>query len=222
MRATPDRLKPLDAAEAGHPPRIRYVLYAARIANLLSPDALLPPASALVIPLPHQLKALRRAVSQDRVRFLLAAEVGVGETIEAGLILLALKLRGLARRILVIVPKGLVTQWMAEMQTHFGEEFRFFSPADFSGYRRIAPSENVWRSFDQVTCLLDAVKPMESRQGWTQDDINEFNKERFEDLITAGWDLIVVDESHRIGGSSEQVARHQLGRGLSEASPYRS
>jgi superfamily II DNA or RNA helicase len=61
---------------------------------------------------------------------------------------------------------------------------------------------------------------MESRQGWSQDDINEFNKERFEDLITAGWDLIVVDESHRIGGSSDQVARHQLGRGLSEASPY--
>jgi superfamily II DNA or RNA helicase len=220
VRATTDRLKPLDAAEAGHPARIRYVLYAARIANLLNEDVLLAPASASVIPLPHQLKTLRRAVSQDRVRFLLADEVGLGKTIEAGLIMRELKLRGLARRILVIVPKGLVTQWMAEMQTHFGEEFRFFSPADFSGYRRIAPSENVWRSFDQVICSLDSVKPLESRQGWARDDINEFNKERFEDLITAGWDLIVVDESHRLGGSSEQVARHQLGRGLSEASPY--
>ena len=220
VRATPDRLKPLDAAEAGHPARIRYVLYAARIANLLSEDVLLAPASASVIPLPHQLKALRRAVSQDRVRFLLADEVGLGKTIEAGLIMRELKLRGLARRILVIAPKGLVTQWMAEMQTHFGEEFRFFSPGDFSGYRRIAPSENVWRSFDQVICSLDSVKPLEARQGWSRDDINEFNKERFEDLITAGWDLIVVDESHRIGGSSDQVARHQLGRGLSEASPY--
>ncbi len=56
--------------------------------------------------------------------------------------------------------------------------------------------------------------------GWSQTDVNEFNKERFDDLVTAGWDLIIVDESHRIGGSSEQVARHQLGRGLSEASPY--
>ena len=220
VRATPDRLKLLDAAETSHPARIRYVLYAARIANLLSDDVLLAPASASVIPLPHQLKALRRAVSQDRIRVLLADEVGLGKTIEAGLIMRELKLRGLARRILVISPKGLVKQWMAEMQTHFGEEFRFFSPADFSGYRRIAPSENVWRSFDQVICSLDSVKPMESRQGWSRDDINEFNKERFEDLITAGWDLIVVDESHRLGGSSEQVARHQLGRGLSEASPY--
>ena len=220
VRVTPDRLKPLGAAEAGHPARIRYVLYAARIVNLLNEDVLLAPASASVIPLPHQLKALRHAVSQDRVRFLLCDEVGLGKTIEAGLIMRELKLRGLARRILVIAPKGLVTQWMAEMQTHFGEEFRFFSPADFSGYRRIAPSENVWRSFDQVICSLDSVKPMEARQGWTRDDINEFNKERFEDLITAGWDLIIVDESHRIGGSSEQVARYQLGRGLSEASPY--
>lgn len=220
VRATPDRLKPLDAAEAGHPPRIRYVLYAARIANLLSEDVLLAPASASVIPLPHQLKALRRAVSQDRVRFLLADEVGLGKTIEAGLIMRELKLRGLARRILIIAPKGLVTQWIAEMQTHFGEEFRFFAPADFSGYRRINPHDNVWRAFDQVVCSLDSVKPMESRQGWSRDEINEFNKERFEDLITAGWDLIVVDESHRIGGSSEQVARYQLGRGLSEASPY--
>jgi SNF2 family DNA or RNA helicase len=220
VRAAPDRLKPLGAAEAGHPPRIRYVLYAARIANLLSEDVLLAPASASVIPLPHQLKALRRAVSQDRVRFLLADEVGLGKTIEAGLIMRELKLRGLVRRTLVITPKGLVTQWVAEMQTHFGEEFRFFSPPDFTAYRRIAPSENVWRSFDQVICSLDSVKPMEARQGWSQTDISDFNKQRFEDLTTAGWDLIIVDESHRIGGSSEQVARHQLGRGLSEASPY--
>jgi superfamily II DNA or RNA helicase len=220
VRATPDRLKPLHAAEAAHAPRIRYVLYAARIANLLNEDVLLAPASASVIPLPHQLKALRRAVSQDRVRFLLCDEVGLGKTIEAGLITRELKLRGLVRRILVIAPKGLVTQWMVEMRTHFGEEFRFFSPSDFSGYRRIAPSENVWRSFDQVICSLDSVKPLEARQGWSREDISEFNKERFEDLITAGWDLIIVDESHRLGGSSEQVARHQLGRGLSEASPY--
>lgn len=220
VRVTHDRLKALDAAEAAHPARIRYVLYAARIADLLSEDVLLAPASASVIPLPHQLKALRRAVLQDRVRFLLADEVGLGKTIEAGLIMRELKLRGLVRRILIIAPKGLITQWISEMQTHFGEEFRFFAPADFSGYRRINPHDNVWRAFNHVVCSLDSVKPMESRVGWSREDIHEFNKERFEDLITAGWDLIVVDESHRIGGSSEQVARYQLGRGLSEASPY--
>lgn len=137
VRATPDRLKPLDAAEAGHPPRIRYVLYAARIANLLSEDVLLAPADASVIPQPHQLKALHRAVSQDRVRFLLVDEVGLGKTIEAGLIMRELKLRGLVRRTLVVAPKGLVTQWLAEMQNHFGEEFRFFSPAEFPVMKKV-------------------------------------------------------------------------------------
>jgi SNF2 family DNA or RNA helicase len=57
-----------------------------------------------VIPLSHQLRALRRAVSQDRVRFLLADEVGLGKPIEAGLIMRELKLRGLVRRTLVIAP----------------------------------------------------------------------------------------------------------------------
>jgi superfamily II DNA or RNA helicase len=220
IRTTAERLKPLDSTDAGGDARIRFTIYAARIADLLNEDVLLAPSSASVIPLPHQLKALHRAVSQDRVRFLLADEVGLGKTIEAGLIMRELKLRGLVQRILVIAPKGLVTQWVAEMQTHFGEEFRFFAPADFTGYRRIAPSENVWRSYDQVICSLDSVKPMEARQGWSREDLNAYNKDRFEDLVTAGWDLIVVDEAHRIGGSTDLVARHQLGRGLAEASPY--
>jgi len=220
VRIPGDRLKPLDTGDASAPARVRYALYAGRIINLQGEDVLLAPASAAVVALPHQLRALRRAVSQDRVRFLLADEVGLGKTIEAGLIMRELKLRGLVRRILVVAPKGLITQWIAEMQTHFGEEFRHFAPADFAGYRRIAPHDNVWRAFDQVICSLDSVKPLESRQGWSLEEVRDFNRERFEDLVSAGWDLIVVDESHRIGGSSDQVARYQLGRGLADASPY--
>jgi superfamily II DNA or RNA helicase len=220
VKVTADKLKALNFSDTASPPRVRYILFAARIANLLNEDKLLAPGSTAVIPLPHQLKALRRAVSQDRIRFLLADEVGLGKTIEAGLIMRELKFRGLVKRVLVVAPKGLVNQWMAEMQTHFGEEFRFFSPSDFSSYRRIAPIENVWRSFDQVICSLDSVKPLEARQGWTKEDVDAFNRERFEDLITAGWDLIIIDESHRLGGSTDQVARYQLGRGLAQASPY--
>jgi superfamily II DNA or RNA helicase len=220
VRVTANKLKSFDFGDTAYSPRIRYILFASRISNLLNQDTLLAPASAAVIPLPHQLRALRRAASQDRVRFLLADEVGLGKTIEAGLIMRELKLRGLVRRTLVVAPKGLVTQWMAEMQSHFGEEFRFFSPADYSSYRRIAPTENVWRSFDQVICSLDSVKPLEARQGWSKEEVEEFNRERYEDLITAGWDLIIVDEAHRLGGSNEQIARYQLGRGLAQASPY--
>ena len=200
--------------------RIRYLLMAARLSNLITDDILLAPIDASVIPLPHQIKALRKAISRDKVRFLLADEVGLGKTIEAGLILRELKLRGLVNRTLVIVPRGLVTQWIAEMQTHFGEEFKFYSPADFPAYRRIAQSENVWQTGNQIICSLDSVKPVDARKGWTEEQLAQFNQDRFLDLISAGWDMIIVDEAHRLGGSSVQVARHQLGKGLAEAAPY--
>ena len=131
-----------------------------------------------------------------------------------------LKLRGLVVRTLVVAPKGLLTQWVAEMQTHFGEDFRLLIPSDFSAYRRIAREENMWRSHDQVICSMDSVKPMDKRRGWSQDQIAEYNSERFEDLIAAGWDLVIVDEAHRLGGSTDQVARFKLGQGLAEAAPY--
>ena len=85
---------------------------------------LLAPMESNVIPLPHQIHALSRAVSGDRVRYLLADEVGLGKTIEAGLIMRELKLRGLVRRILIVVPKGIASQWVVEMQTHFNEHFQ--------------------------------------------------------------------------------------------------
>src|ERR1035438_9142957 len=91
--------------------RIAYAVCAARVADALTQDVLLAPLEAGVIPLPHQLYALTRAVGEDRIRYLLADEVGLGKTIEAGLIFRELKLRGLVKRVLVVAPKGLVTQW---------------------------------------------------------------------------------------------------------------
>ena len=57
--------------------------------------------------------------------------------------------------------------------------------------------------FDQVIASLDSVKPMDKRHGWTAERVAEYNRTRFEDLITAGWDLVVVDEAHRLGGSTD-------------------
>jgi hypothetical protein len=112
--------------------RIAYAVSAARIADALTQDVLLAPLEAGVIPLPHQLYALTRAMGEDQIRYLLADEVGLGKTIEAGLIFRELKLRGLVKRVLVVAPKGLVTQWVQEMETHFGEEFRLLTPSEFS------------------------------------------------------------------------------------------
>ncbi len=211
--------------------RIAYVAAAAKVAEVLEGSAnaagehvLLAPMESNVIPLPHQIHALSKAISGDRVRYLLADEVGLGKTIEAGLVLRELKLRGLVRRTLIVAPKGLATQWVAEMQTHFNEQFQLVLGDDIGTLQRLAPGrdmrDSAWSMFDQVIVSLDSVKPMGRRRGWTAERIAEYNRSRFEDLITAGWDLVIVDEAHRLGGNSEQVARYKLGKGLSEAAPY--
>jgi superfamily II DNA or RNA helicase len=251
VRIPASRLKSLESAGTGSPDNITYIAAAARVADALTQDVLLAPIESSVIPLPHQIRALSRAITNDRVRYLLADEVGLGKTIEAGLILRELKLRGLVKRTLVIAPKGLVSQWVSEMRFHFGETFQLVLPEDIKTLRRIAgiddfrfqdfrfqnetaaiinqqssisnqksPISNPWQMFSQVVVPMDSVKPMDKRRGWTKSQVHEYNRERFEDLISAGWDLVIVDEAHRLGGSTDQVARFKLGQGLSEAAPY--
>jgi superfamily II DNA or RNA helicase len=233
VRVPRSALRPLSAdlqpeIEAG---RIAYVAAAAKVAEVLEGSTsatdghvLLAPMESNVIPLPHQIHALSRAISGDRVRYLLADEVGLGKTIEAGLVMRELKLRGLVRRILVVSPKGIATQWVAEMQTHFNEQFQLVLGDDIGTLQRLATGadhrNSAWSMFDQVIVSLDSVKPMDKRRGWTAERVAEYNRSRFEDLITAGWDLVVVDEAHRLGGSTDQVARYKLGKGLAEAAPY--
>jgi superfamily II DNA or RNA helicase len=223
VRVLQRRLIPLKAGESHLLDRLSYVSAAARIADALERDALVAPLEGTVIPLPHQLLALQRAIAGDRIRYLLADEVGLGKTIEAGLILRELKIRGLVRRILVVAPAGLVLQWQSEMKGHFGEDFRLILPSSLTALRQagaIDENDNLWRMHDQVICPLDSVKPMDSRRGWSQEQLARYNRERFEDLVSAGWDLIIIDEAHRVGGSTEQVARFKLGDALAQASPY--
>lgn len=201
-------------------PELLYKLAAARINDALAQDNLIAPAEGSVIPLPHQLYALNRAISGKQVRYLLADEVGLGKTIEAGLIFRELKLRGLVKRILVVAPKGLVTQWVQEMKSHFNEDFQLLIPGEFAALGRIYGQLNFWREHDQVVCPLDAIKPVEVRKGWTKDQLARHNQERFHNVVHAGWDLIVVDEAHRMGASTEAVARYKLGKALAEATPY--
>ena len=237
VRIPASRLRSVEDVGAGSPDSIAYITAAARVADALTQDVLLAPIESTVIPLPHQLRALSRAIANDRVRYLLADEVGLGKTIEAGLILRELKLRGLVKRTLVIAPKGLVSQWVSEMRFHFGEDFQLVLPEDIKTLKRITPATglgngekgnhgqealpaNAWQLFSQVVVPIDSVKPLEKRRGWTSAQVNEHNRERFEDLISAGWDLVIVDEAHRLGGSTDQVARFKLGQGLAEAAPY--
>lgn len=198
---------------------LRYVTLLCKIKNETA-GGLLSSLASGVIPLPHQLHVLNRAMEHNTIRYILADEVGLGKTIEAGMVIKELKARGLVRRVLVVCPTGLVTQWAAEMQDKFHEKFNIILPSDFDTIRRLTDSEDVYGQYDQIISPMDSIKPIEKHVGWTDERVEKYNEERIYSIINSGWDLIVIDEAHRVAGSSSEVVRYKLGYLLSQASPY--
>ncbi|MCB2286900.1 DEAD/DEAH box helicase [Clostridium algidicarnis] len=198
---------------------VKYVTMLAKVKSETS-QGLLSNLSNGIIPLPHQLHVLNRAVTNNNIRYILADEVGLGKTIEAGLIIKELKARGLVKRVLVVCPTGLVTQWSMEMKEKFDEKFHVILPSDFDTIKKITDSEDVYGQFDQVISPMDSIKPLEKRAGWSQEKINKYNEDRIYSIINSGWDLIIIDEAHRVAGSSSEVSRYKLGSLLGSSSPY--
>ena len=131
--------------------------------------------------LPHQIFAAHRVVSNAKRRFLLADEVGLGKTIEAGMIWQALSQRGQARRTLIITPAGLTTQWQEEMQDKFGQLFEVFG-RDF-----LAFNPAIWDLKYAAIASLDTLKRPEHKRIL---------------LENRKWDLIIFDEAHRLSATS--------------------
>lgn len=198
---------------------LRYVTLLSKIKNETAGGFLSSLASG-IIPLPHQLHVLNRAMETNNIRYILADEVGLGKTIEAGMIIRELKSRGLVSRILVVCPTGLVTQWANEMQEKFHEKFQVILPSDYDTIRRLTNSDDVYGQFDQVISPMDSIKPIEKHAGWSEEKVEKYNEERIYSIINSGWDLIIIDEAHRVAGSSGEVARYKLGNLLAQASPY--
>lgn len=198
---------------------LRYVTLLSKIKNETAGGFLSSLASG-IIPLPHQLHVLNRAMETNNIRYILADEVGLGKTIEAGMIIRELKSRGLVSRILVVCPTGLVTQWASEMQEKFHEKFQVILPSDYDTIRRLTDNDDVYGQFDQVISPMDSIKPIEKHAGWSEEKIEKYNEERIYSIINSGWDLIIIDEAHRVAGSSGEVARYKLGNLLAQASPY--
>lgn len=198
---------------------LRYVMLLAKIKNETAGGFLSSLASG-VIPLPHQLHVLDRVMESNNIRYILADEVGLGKTIEAGMVIKELQARGLIQRVLVVCPTGLVTQWANEMEEKFHEKFHVILPSDFDTIKRITDTDDVYGQFDKVISPMDSIKPLERRAGWDQEKIEKYNHDRIYSIINSGWDLIIIDEAHRVAGSSSEVARYKLGYLLSQASPY--
>lgn len=156
-----------------------------------------------VDPLPHQLEAVYDYLLKlARVRFLLADDAGAGKTIMAGLLIRELKLRGLAERILIVCPANLSFQWQRELLEKFDEKYLVLKGYDL----REQFGVNQWLENDQVITSLDLAK---------RHDI-------LPSLRQCRWDLVVVDEAHRMSAYSEdkKSQRYKLGELLRELSDH--
>lgn len=204
---------------------IRYISIAARIKEEMAQKRLLAPYESSLIPLPHQILVLEKVMQGVQTRFLLADEVGMGKTIEAGLIIKEKKLRGEVKRILLIVPKSAMLQWQQELKEHFNENFAIYDSDFITGIAKTfagfdAEEElNFWTQHNQIIVSIDALKPLVARQGWSQEKVDEYNKYRLEAVVNADFDMIVFDEAHRMGGSTAQVSRYQMADTLCNAVP---
>ena len=193
---------------------VRYKAIAARIKEEIAQKRLLAPYESSLIPLPHQILVLEKVMQGVQTRFMLADEVGMGKTIEAGLVMKEKKLRGEVKRILLIVPKSAMIQWQQELKEHFNESFYIYDSDFITGMAKTFASFyaeeelNFWKQHNQIIVSLDALKPVLQRQGWSEEKISEYNKYRIESVVGAEFDMIGIDEAHRMGGSTSMVSRY--------------
>jgi hypothetical protein len=84
---------------------------------------------------------------------------------------------------------------------------------------RVLGAQTVWKHATYLVCPANSVMPIE-RRGWSRERLQWHKQERIGDLIAAGSDFMVIDEAHRLGASTDTVARYNLGKAQAEAAPY--
>jgi len=159
---------------------------------------------ARVDPLPHQLEAVYSYFLRlPRIRFLLADDPGAGKTIMAGLLLKELKARGLVRRVLIVTPANLTFQWQREMSDKFREKFDIIR----GDVLRANYGQNPWQEKDQVVTSVSWVSLVEDAR---------------ESLLRSRWDLVIVDEAHKMSARSEDHSTYayRLGAALSKMTDH--
>jgi superfamily II DNA or RNA helicase len=159
---------------------------------------------ARVDPLPHQLEAVYSYfLKLPRIRFLLADDPGAGKTIMAGLLLKELKARGLVKRVLIVTPASLTFQWQREMNDKFRERFEVIR----GDVLRANYGQNPWQERDQVVTSVSWVSIVEDAR---------------ESLLRSRWDLIIVDEAHKMSARSEdhKTYAYRLGENLSRMTDH--
>jgi superfamily II DNA or RNA helicase len=199
-----DRIDPIDREP--RPRRVRAVTWRRACRALIAADG--PPGSlraarsARIDLFPHQLEPALAIVRGLGTRVLLADEVGLGKTIQAGLIASELRARGAIERVLVLTPPGLREQWLQELAARFAIEA---TGVDGSALRQIAATlpigVNPWRTLATAVASIDYIK----------------RPEVFPAAAACRWDLLVLDEAHACAGNSD---RHAAAHVLAAAASY--
>ena len=162
----------------GDPLKFTLFAEAERINSAYQFDPLFAVNCSIVDPLPHQVEAVYKyLLPLPKIRFLLADDTGAGKTIMTGLLLKELMIRGLIERILIITPGGLTKQWQEdEMGLKFNMQFKLVNRAAFNA------DPNIFQSSDRLVTSIDFIR---------NDDVLNVLKD-------TSWDIIVVDECHKL------------------------
>jgi superfamily II DNA or RNA helicase len=188
----------------GDASRFRLGIEAMRLGLAYEYDPYFSLSIARVDPLPHQLEAVYDYfVKLPRIRFLLADDPGAGKTIMAGLLIKELKIRGLVKRTLVVTPANLSFQWQRELKDKFRENFEIIR----SDVLRANYGTNPWQEKNQVITSVSWVSRIEDAK---------------ESLLRSSWDLIIVDEAHKMSAYSadKKTLAYQLGEALSQMTDH--
>lgn len=194
ITASPEQ-EPFD----GDPVRFRLGIEGMRLGLAYEYDPYFSLSIARIDPLPHQLEAVYDYfLKLPRIRFLLADDPGAGKTIMAGLLIKELKIRGLAQRTLIVTPANLSFQWQRELKDKFRENFEVIR----SDVLRANYGSNPWQEKPQVITSVSWVSRIEDAK---------------ESLLRSHWDLIIVDEAHKMSAYSadKKTLAYQLGESLS-------
>jgi hypothetical protein len=179
--------------------RFRLGVEAQRLGLAYEYDPYFSLSISRVDPLPHQVEAVYDfKLPLPRIRFLLADDAGAGRTIMAGLLLRELKLRGLVARTLIVAAANLCFQWQREMYDRFRERFDILRGVDL----KFAYGTNPWLDKGQLITSIDCAK---------RDEVED-------SLSRVAWDLVIVDEAHRMSASDAEhkTERYKFGELLGD------
>ncbi|MGZ3396521.1 MAG: DEAD/DEAH box helicase, partial [Isosphaeraceae bacterium] len=198
------RCSPVHESFDGNPALFRLGIEAHRLGLAYEYDPFFSLSIARVDPLPHQLEAVYDYfLKLPRIRFLLADDPGAGKTIMAGLLLKELKARGLVRRTLVVAPANLTFQWQRELKDKFRENFEVIRGETL----RNTYGQNPWQDRDQVVTSISWVSRIEDAK---------------ESLLRSHWDLVIVDEAHKMSAYADdkKTLAYRLGESLSDMTDH--